>query len=138
MKRIINISLISLLSIFLLLMGVLGLVFIFIEGRMLFSLEWTIYPNPFNIFIRLFLKLLLAIICISLTVVEVINFFKKNETITCVTFGANIGLFVLGILLFVLTTNYVDIVGIVLFSVILLIKSVLIFVSKYYPLTYKK
>ena len=138
MKKILNISLISLLSIFLLVLGLLSLVFIFVECRMLFSLEWSIYHNAFNAFIRIFFRLLLALIALATVVLEVINFFKKNETMTFILFGANIGLLVLGIILFIISTNYVDIAAIIILPAVFLLKAILLFATKYYPISCNK
>lgn len=134
MKKVLHISLISLLFVFLSILAILGLVFTFIEGRFLFSGEWIVYQNQFNIFIRILFKLLLALICISMLVLEIVNLRKKNIYLTYVLFGVNIGLCVMGIIMFIQTANYIDIVAFILPIVILCIKTILIFVFK----TYKK
>lgn len=134
MKKILHISLISLLFVFLSILTILGLVFIFIEGRFLFSGEWIVYQNQFNIFVRILFKLLLALICISMLVLEIVNLRKKNIYLTHALFGVNIGLCVMGIIMFIQTANYIDIVALILPIVILCIKTVLLFVFN----TYKK
>lgn len=132
LNKVINICLNIILGTFLLLVIVLGLAFTFIEGRFVFSFEWLIYPDVFNAFIRYFLRLVLSISLIGYGVMEYINIFKKSIAKAHICFGMNIGYCVLGILLFVFASNYVDIVGLILPFILLIIKALLTFVTRHY------
>lgn len=131
-RKIINISLTVILCIFLTVLTILGLAFTFIEGRMLFSLEWTVYHNPFNACVRLTFKLLLAISLIVYSVFEIINLFKKKDIITHSLYGVNVGYAMLGILLFITAANYVDLAGLILLPTLLVLKTIMVFITKRY------
>jgi hypothetical protein len=130
LNKIFSICLNVILAILLVVVGVLGLALTFIEGRFIVSLEWTIYPDIFNTFIRYFFRLLLAISLILYAAFEFINIFKRNKSKAHLYFGINVGYCVLGILLFIFASNYIDIVGLILPFVLILIKSCLIFLIR--------
>lgn len=138
MKKFLNIILVTLLSIILVVTLILGLAFTFIEGRFVISLDWIVYQNPVNILIRHILRLVLAITLIIYVIREFVNMSRKKDKSTFSLLGQNIGLVVLGVIMYVNTTNYVDIVGLVLPLVILAIKLILVFATKFYTPKEKK
>lgn len=132
MKKLINFLLGFILVILLLVLFILGAAFVFVEGRFVLSLEWFIYPNPANAVLRHSLRLLLALGVILYVIFELINLARKRKGTSISLFGINIGLTIAGIMMYILFTNYVDLVGLFLPSAILLIKFILTFITKYY------
>ena len=93
-----------------------ALVFIYIEGRNLFSLDWKLYENPFNGFVRYFLRLLDALFALMMGVATYFILRKKNENETASLyfyFGA-IALLVCSIIIGCFSSNYIDILFFVL------------------------
>ena len=84
----------------------ISLVFVFIEGRLLVSLDWTIYDNAFNGFIRYFFRLLIAVICIFTAILEFINMKKSSKTIEFYLNNISIGLLCSSIIVLITATNY--------------------------------
>ena len=138
MRKFFNIILVTLLSIILVVTLILGLAFTFIEGRFVISLDWIVYQNPVNILIRHILRLVLAITLIVYVIREFVNMGRKKDKSTFKLLGQNIGLVVLGVIMYVNTANYVDIVGLILPLVILAIKLILVFATKFYTPKEKK
>ena len=93
----------------------ISLVFVFIEGRLLVSLDWTIYDNAFNGFIRYFFRLLIAVICIFTAILEFINMKKSSKTIEFYLNNISIGLLCSSIIVLITETNYA---GLAVFGVI--------------------
>jgi hypothetical protein len=93
----------------------ISLVFVFIEGRLLVSLDWTIYDNAFNGFIRYFFRLLIAVICIFTAILEFINMKKSSKTIEFYLNNISIGLLCSSIIVLITATNYA---GLAVFGVI--------------------
>lgn len=93
----------------------ISLVFVFIEGRLLVSLDWTIYDNAFNGFIRYFFRLLIAVICIFTAILEFINMKKSGKTIEFYLNNISIGLLCSSIIVLITATNYA---GLAVFGVI--------------------
>ena len=93
----------------------ISLVFVFIEGRLLVSLDWTIYDNAFNGFIRYFFRLLIAVICIFIAILEFINMKKSGKTIEFYLNNISIGLLCSSIIVLITATNYA---GLAVFGVI--------------------
>lgn len=109
---------------------ILSLIFVFIEGRLLISLDWIIYDNAFNGFIRYFFRLLFAILCIFVVILEFINMKKNNKTLTFYLIISNISLLISSFIIFLFGTNYVGIVvlGVAMFYT--LIKGIKILISR--------
>lgn len=101
---------------------IISLAFIFIEGRLLLSLDWIAYNSPFMSFIMYFCRFLAALIIGVIGVLEIINLFKKNNKLSLIILFSNIGLVIMSIIVFIGTTNYVDVVAIILGLIILLIE----------------
>ena len=93
----------------------ISLVFVFIEGRLLVSLDWIIYDNAFNGFIRYFFRLLIAVICIFTAILEFINMKKSSKTIEFYLNNISIGLLCSAIIVLITATNYA---GLAVFGVI--------------------
>jgi hypothetical protein len=112
---------------FLVIIFVLSLAFIVIEGRLLFSLDWTIYDNVIFGFLRYFFRLLIAIVTSIYTILEFINMKKKSEKLNFILFIYNICLVIISIVLLFKATNMVGEIAILLSLIILLIKGLFIF-----------
>lgn len=85
---------------------ILSVAFIVIEARLLFSLDFTIYDNILNGFIRYFLRLILAIyvLIIGILVYGYLN--KKNKKLLI----SILSTLIISIILLFTTTNYVGLV----------------------------
>ena len=122
MNRTLNIIVNILKSIVSVVLIIISLAFIFIEGRLLLSLDWIIYNSPFMSFIMYFCRFLAALIIGIIGVLEIINLFKKNNKLSLIILFSNIGLVIMSIIVFIETTNYVDVAAIILGVIILLIE----------------
>ena len=109
---------------------VLSLAFIVIEGRLLFSLDWTIYDNVIFGFLRYFFRFLIAISLCIYSIVEFINMKKKSEKIQFILFIYNVCLVIVSIFLLFQATNMVGEIAISLSLLILLIKVLFIVLLK--------
>ena len=96
----------------------LSLVFIFIEGRLLFSLDWIIYDNAFNGFIRYLFRLIISIYVGFVGLMEIINIKKQKD----ILLYFNISLVLISIILLFTTTNYVGTICIIVSVLLLIIK----------------
>ena len=86
--------------------GIVSLLFIFIEGRMLLFGDWLVYDNQILGFFSVLSKLLLSIILLATSILGIVNIFKKNESINTVLFFVNIPLIAGSILLCIYGANY--------------------------------
>lgn len=109
---------------------VLSLAFIVIEGRLLFSLDWTIYDNVIFAFLRYFFRFLIAISLCIYSIVEFINMKKKSEKIQFILFIYNVCLVIVSIFLLFQATNMVGEIAISLSLLILLVKVLFIVLLK--------
>ena len=128
MKKTLNI-LITIFSVFLI---IFSLLFIVIEGRLLFSKDWIVYDNAFNGFVRYLLRLFLSILVFALSIAEILNIKKQNENLFYYLIYIDLGLVIMSILTYIYTTNYVSVVCSVFLSIVTLLK------LYYYILIYKK
>ena len=115
MKKVLNIFIIS--SIVLL----LSLIFIFIEGRLLFSGDWLIYDNVILGMFKYLFRLIIAISAGMYSILTFINIKKKSGILTNFLFMLSICLFIISIFMIIYTANYVDKISIIIASIILLI-----------------
>ena len=122
MNRTLNIIVNILKSIVSVVLIIISLAFIFIEGRLLLSLDWIVYNSLFISFIMYFCRFLAALIIGVIGVLEIINLFKKNNKLSLIILFSNIGLVIMSIIVFIETTNYVDAAAIILGVIILLIE----------------
>ena len=105
------------------LMMILSLVFIIIEGRLLFSGDWLIYDSPFFGFIRYLCRLLIAIFAFTKSLLEVIYINKKHSIKDYLYYG-DISLVLMSLSILVFSTNYVGIICTLLANLLLLVKFV--------------
>lgn len=118
MKKLLNVLLIILFSI----VSVLALAFIFIEGRLVLSLEWKVYDNPMNGLVRYLFRLLIAIYCLVVSILEIINIKKKNKVLESYLVVFDISFVVISLVVLVYATNYINLICIVLALLILIVK----------------
>lgn len=112
---------------FLVIIFVLSLAFIVIEGRLLLSLDWTIYDNVVFGFLRYFFRFLIAMVTSIYVILEFINMKKKSEKLNFILFIYNICLVIVSVFLLAEATNMVGEIAILLSLIILLIKGLFIF-----------
>ena len=117
MKKVLNIFNVIISSIVLL----LSLIFIFIEGRLLFSGDWLIYDNVILGMFKYLFRLIIAISTGMYSILTFINIKKKSGILTNFLFVLSICLFVVSIFMLIYTANYVDKISIIIASIILLI-----------------
>ena len=118
MKKVMNIVLIGFSTIF----GLFALAFAFLEARLLVSLDWTIYDFAFNGFIRYFLRLIIALAALAVSVIQIKNVIKENEKVSKVLYLVDYLLLLISIVIAIFATNYVGIICIGLSASIILIK----------------
>ena len=129
MKKVLNIFNVIISSIVLL----LSLIFIFIEGRLLFSGDWLIYDNVILGMFKYLFRLIIAISAGTYSILTIINIKKKSGILTNFLFMLSICLFIVSIFMLIYTANYVDKISIIIASIILLINVsniVLIYIRK--------
>lgn len=117
MKKVLNIFNVIISSIVLL----LSLIFIFIEGRLLFSGDWLIYDNVILGMFKYLFRLIIAISAGMYSILTFINIKKKSGILTNFLFMLSICLFIVSIFMLIYTANYVDKISIIIASIILLI-----------------
>lgn len=101
----------------------LGLVFIVIEGRLLFSGDWLVYDNVVGGFFKYFFRLLIALFACTYSVTTYINFFKNSPKLSHYLYVGSACLFITGLIMSFTTTNYVDQASCIITSVLFLIKT---------------
>lgn len=106
---------------------VLGLAFIFIEARLLISLDWLIYDNPLSGFIRYLFRLLISIYIIFVSVLELISIKKNNKLIIEYLLYFDISLVIISFFLVIFATNYI---GIISYILVMLLVSFKVFKNK--------
>ena len=122
MNKIFNIIFKAFFFITIFIITILSIAFIFIEGRFVFSLEWTIYDFSFLTFIKYLFRFILPLIILFYVVMEFINFKKKNDILMNHLFILNISFIILSILLCIFAANYIGIISLVLSSITLISK----------------
>ena len=120
MKKVIDILLKVLQCLICSIIIILSLAFMFIEARLLISLDWSIYDFAFNGFIRYFFRFVLALFALSVCVFEFINL--KKKTLSKYLFIADLSLVLMSVIALIYTANYVGIICIVLSSLLILSK----------------
>lgn len=86
---------------------ILSLAFIIIEARLLFSLDFIIYDNAINGFIRYFLRLVISLYVFITAIFVYINMIKEKEKISKLLLISILSIFIVSIILLFTTTNYV-------------------------------
>lgn len=120
MKKVIDILLKVLQCLICSIIIILSLAFMFIEARLLISLDWSIYDFAFNGFIRYFFRFVLALFALSVCVFEFINL--KKKTLSKYLFIADLSLVLMSVIALIYTANYVGIICIVLSTLLILSK----------------
>ena len=122
MNKIFNIIFKAFFFITIFIITILSIAFIFIEGRFVFSLEWTIYDFSFLTFIKYLFRFILPLIILFYVVMEFINLKKKNDILMNHLFILNISFIILSILLCIFAANYIGIISLSLSSIVLISK----------------
>lgn len=125
MKKLLNVLLI----IFCIISSILSLVFIVIEARLLFSLDWSIYDNAFNGMIRYLFRLLLSLFVLLVSISNIISIKIKKTSLEVLLMFSNLALFISSIIISLFASNYVGLVCILLSFIILSIKTTKIFIK---------
>lgn len=125
MKKLLNVLLI----IFSVIASILSLVFIVLEARLLFSLDWTIYDNAFNGMIRYLLRLLLSIFVLLVCLANIINLKIKKTSLEILLLFSIIAIFISSIIISIFASNYVGLVCVLLSFIILSIKTTKLFIK---------
>ena len=86
---------------------ILSLAFIIIEARLLISLDFIIYDNAINGFIRYFLRLVISLYVFVTAIFVYINIIKEKEKISKLLLISILSIFIVSIILLFTTTNYV-------------------------------
>lgn len=86
---------------------ILSLAFIIIEARLLISLDFIIYDNAINGFIRYFLRAIIAMYVFVTAIFVYINMIKEKEKISKLLLISILSIFIVSIILLFTTTNYV-------------------------------
>ncbi len=126
----INLLLKTLLTIFCSICLIFSFIMIFIEGRLIISLDWIAYDNAVNGLIRYLFRFLISLFSFITVLLEIINLFKKQNNLFYYLLFSEISLVIISIIILILTTNYIGIVCIILSSLILLLKLGLLYCLK--------
>lgn len=102
--------------------GLVGIFFTVMEGRLLFSLDWSIYPQPTLAFFRYASRLVLALFVITTAVLHFLSTTKRLQSLSSITIILFSTLLVVSIIIAIFSTNNL--------SLICLIPSVLAFALK--------
>lgn len=125
MKKLLNVLLI----IFSVIASILSLVFIVLEARLLFSLDWTIYDNAFNGMIRYLFRLLLSIFVLLVCSANIINLKFKKTSLEILLMFSIVSIFISSIIISIFASNYVGLVCVLLSFIILSIKTTKLFIK---------
>ena len=124
MKGLLKISLTAVCSIIM----IFALAIIFLEGRLIFSLDWTVYHSPASGLIRYALRLMLALTAFITSLLEIINLKRKSEELTSTLIFVELGLLLASVFVCVFGANYIGLaytaLAILLFGLSVLLKGV--------------
>ena len=127
MKKFLSLFLNILFILLLILVLILSFAFIFIEGRLLISLDWIVYDSPEIGFIRYFFRLLLAIYVFITTILGLINLKKKNNILDKYLLIFNISQVIMSIILLIFVPNFLGEIALTLLIIILLNRFALLY-----------
>lgn len=113
--------------------AILALLFIFIEGRILFSGEWLVYDNTALGFFKYFFRFLLALFALAHSVFAFINMKKECVTLSYYLLAGNFVFVIMSIFLIFTAGNMTGEVALILTIVAFLIKSAEISISYLLP-----
>lgn len=100
----------------------LSLVMMVIELRSIISLDFMIYDSPINGFIRYFLRFSLAFSYLFMVLCEIIKKLKNNNFIKENLLIFNLSLLIASIIIYFTTTNYINIIVLILMIAYISIK----------------
>ena len=110
--------------------GLLAFVMMIIELRLLLSLDFIIYDNPFNGFIRYFLRFILSCSFIFMVLCEMINKLKNINFIKNNLLFYEMLLLIVSIILLIFSTNYIGIISLLLMIIFTSLKIVKLNIEK--------
>ena len=107
---------------------VLALAMAFLEARLIFSMDWSVYQSPANGLIRYSLRLLITLSAFAVALMEIINLKLKYNEISSMLIYAELGLLLGAIPVCVFGENYIGLVygvfAVLLFGLSFLLKRV--------------
>ena len=107
---------------------VLALAMAFLEARLIFSMDWSVYQSPANGLIRYSLRLLITLSAFAVALMEIINLKLKYNEISSMLIYAESGLLLGAIPVCVFGANYIGLVygifAVLLFGLSFLLKRV--------------
>lgn len=126
MKKLINI----LFYLFSIIIGLLSLVMMLIELRLIISFDFTLYDSAFNGFIRYFLRFILSCSFIFMILCEIIKKLNNNSFIKKNLLFIEMLLLIVSIVLFILSTNYIGIIVLLLMIIFISLKILKLIINK--------
>ena len=88
----------------------LAVAFCIIEGRLLFSGDWTIYESSFQGFIQYLCRFLMSLFALSMGLLPFINKIRPNQKIIEFLKICSLALVVMSAIVCIFATNYVGII----------------------------
>ena len=110
MKKLFNILYYFVCSIIL----ILAIVMSFLEARLIVSLDFVLYDNAFNGFIRHFLRLIIALSYLLMVLIVFIKKLRNNDFIKKHFVFLEFGLLIISYILYLTTANYIGLVCFIL------------------------
>ena len=127
MRKLLNIA-IGFFTVFILFFSIL---FIIIEGRLVFSGDWKVYDNVINGLIRHLLRLILSLLVFGISIVELVNLKLQKENLFYYLVYFDLGLIIMSLITLIFAANYIGIICVIFMFLITLLK------LYYYVLVYK-
>ena len=94
---------------------IFSIIFLIIESRTLFSLDWTLYENTFNGMIRYLFRVIISLFGLLLGIFTYIALLKKyNQTLHIYLYVGSITFLISSIIIAIFASNYLDILFFVL------------------------
>ena len=93
---------------------ILSIVMAFLEIRLLVSLEFLLYDNAFNGFVRYFLRTIIALSYLLMVLIVFIKRLKNNDFIKKHFAFLEFGLLITSYILYLTTANYIGLVCFIL------------------------
>ncbi len=93
-----------------------------IELRLLLSLDYIVYDSIFNGFLRYFLRFLLSCAFLFMVLCETIKKLKENNFINKNLLFYEMLLLIVSIIMFILTTNYIGVISLILMIIFISLK----------------
>ncbi len=89
---------------------ILSVVMAFLEIRLIVSLDFLLYDNPFNGFVRYFLRTIIALSYLLMVLIVFIKRFRNNDFIKKHFVFLEFGLLIISYILYLTTANYIGLV----------------------------